>query len=61
MLPCGRRTTCMTCVGQCPGLDLYYTDPAQQLISAGQDLDGPDRDLYDLSDRRGSSKEKLLN
>ena len=27
-----------------PGLDLYYTDPAQQLVTAGSDLD----DLSDL-------------
>ena len=32
------------------GLDLYYTDPAQHLITAGQDLDGLDRNLSDLSD-----------
>ena len=33
-----------------PGLDLYYTDPAQHLITAGQDLDDLDHDLPDLSD-----------
>ena len=31
-----------------PGLDLYCTDPAQHLITAGEDLD----DLSDLSVRR---------
>ena len=34
-------------------MDLYYTDPAQHLITAGWDLDDLDRDLsdlYDLSD-----------
>ena len=33
-----------------PGLDLYYTDPAQHLITAGEDPDDLDRDLSDLSD-----------
>ena len=33
-----------------PGLDLYYTVPAQRLITAGQDLDDLDRDISDLSD-----------
>ena len=28
-----------------PGLDLYYTVPAQRLITAGQDLDDLDHDL----------------
>ena len=27
------------------GLDLYYADPAKQLITAGYDLGGLDRDL----------------
>ena len=31
-------------------MDLCYTDPAQHLITAGQDLDDLDRDLSDLSD-----------
>ena len=35
-----------------PGLDLYCTDPAQHLISAGQGIDDLDRDLSDLSVRR---------
>ena len=30
----------------CPGLDLYYTDPAQPLTTAGEKLDH----LSDLSD-----------
>ena len=29
-----------------PGLDMYFTDPAQYIITAGEDLD----DLEDLSD-----------
>ena len=34
-----------------PGLDLYYTDPALNLITAGEDLDDLGRDLSDdLSD-----------
>ena len=28
-----------------PGLDLCYTDPAQQLLTAGQELDDLDHDL----------------
>ena len=35
-----------------PGLDLYCTDPAQYLTTAGEDLDDLDRDLSDLSVRR---------
>ena len=35
-----------------PGLDTYYADPAQHLITAGQDLDDLDRDLSYLSVRR---------
>ena len=31
-------------------MDLYYTDLAQQLVTAGEDLDDLDRDLSDLSD-----------
>ena len=31
-----------------PGLDLYYTDPAQHLITADCDLDYLDRDLSDV-------------
>ena len=33
-----------------PGLDLYYEDPAQHLITAGQAIDDLDRDLCDLSE-----------
>ena len=33
-----------------PGLNLYYTDPAKHIITAGYDLDYLDRDLSDLSD-----------
>ena len=33
-----------------PGLDLYCTDPAQPLTSAGEELDDVDDDLSDLSD-----------
>ena len=29
-----------------PGLDLYCTDPARHLLTAGQDLDDLDRDLF---------------
>ena len=31
-------------------MDLYYTDPAQHHITAGQELDDLDRHLSDLSD-----------
>ena len=31
-----------------PGLDLYYTDPAQHLRTAGYDLEDLDRDLSDV-------------
>ena len=34
-----------------PVSDLYYTDLAQHLIMAGEDIDDLDRDLSDLSDR----------
>ena len=45
MLPDGRRTVCMV-YGTIPGLDLYCTDLAQHLITAGSDLqDDLDRDL----------------
>ena len=33
------------------GLDLYHADPAQHLITAGEDPDDLDRDLSDLSVR----------
>ena len=45
MLPGGSHTICII-QDMFPGLDLYHTDPAQHLITAGEDLD----DLYDLSD-----------
>ena len=32
-----------------PGLDLNYTDPAQYLLTAGENLYDVDRDLSDLS------------
>ena len=31
-----------------PGLDLHYTDPAQHLRTAGDELDDLDHDLSDL-------------
>ena len=31
-------------------MDLYSTDPAQHIITAGEGVDAPDRDLYALSD-----------
>ena len=34
-----------------PGLDLHYTDPAQLLTAAGEELDDLDNDLSDLSVR----------
>ena len=33
-----------------PGLDLYYADPAQHVITAGHDLDYLDRGLSDMSE-----------
>ena len=42
-----------------PGFDLYYTDPAQRLRMAGQDLDDLGRDLSDLSVRRVKSSQIL--
>ena len=33
-----------------PGVDLYYTDPAQHLATAGWDLDYLDRNLSHLFD-----------
>ena len=38
-------------------MDLYYTDPAQRLRMAGQDLDDLGRDLSDLSVRRVKSSQ----
>ena len=35
-----------------PGLDLHFIDPAQNLITAVEDLDDLDRDLLDLSVQR---------
>ena len=43
----GSRIMCMI-QGMFPALDLYRTDPAQHLITAGQDLSDLHRDLYDL-------------
>ena len=53
MLPGGRRIICMICMiwGTFSGLDLYYTDPQQPLTTAGEELDGLDHDLSDLSVR----------
>ena len=31
-----------------PGLDLYYTDPAQPFTTAGEEPEDLDRDLSDL-------------
>ena len=36
-----------------PGLDLYCTDPAQPLTTAGEELDDLDHHLSDLSDLSG--------
>ena len=33
-----------------PGLDLYYTDPAQPLLTAAQDEDDLDHDMSDVCD-----------
>ena len=50
MVPGGSRITFMVYSITCfRGLDLYCTDPAQYLITAGYDLDDLD-DLSDLSD-----------
>ena len=49
MLPRGSRVICMI-QHTFLGLDLYYTDPAQYLITADRDLDDLDRDLSDISD-----------
>ena len=38
-----------------PGLDLYHTDPAQPLTTAGEAPDDLDNDLSDLSVRRKKS------
>ena len=32
------------------GLDRYYADPAQPLTMAGEELDGLDHDISDLSE-----------
>ena len=50
MLPGGSRVTCMIWE-MLPGLDLYYTDPLQHLITAGEELDDLGHDLSDLSGR----------
>ena len=33
-----------------PGLELYYTDPAQPLKTTGEELDDLDHGLSDMSD-----------
>ena len=47
MLPGETLTMCMIW-HMFPGLDLYCTDPAQHLTTAGEDLSDLDRDLSDL-------------
>ena len=37
MLPGGSRVTCRI-LDTIPGVDLRYTDPAQNLVTAGQDF-----------------------
>ena len=49
MLSGGSGIICMV-QGTVPGLDMYYTDPAQDITKAGQDLHDLHRDLSDLSD-----------
>ena len=50
MMPSGSRTICMI-EDNISELDLYYTDPAQHLTTARQDLDDLDHDLEnDLSE-----------
>ena len=49
MLPGGSRIICMI-YHRFPGLDMYCTDPAQPLTTAGGELDDLDHDLSDLSD-----------
>ena len=46
MLPGGNRIICII-YDMFPRLDLYCTDPAQPLTTAGEDLDDLDRDLSD--------------
>ena len=48
MLPGGSRITCII-YAMFPGLHLYYTDPAQYIITAGWDLDDIDYLDRDLS------------
>ena len=43
MLPGGNRAICII-YHMFPGLDLHYTDPAQPLATAGEELDYLDRD-----------------
>ena len=50
MLPGGSRTICIL-EHVFPGLDLYYTDPAQTLTTAVKEPDDLDDDLSDLSVR----------
>ena len=52
LLPGESRTIFCAIYGTFSGLDLYYTDPSQHLITAVWDLDDLDRDLSDLSVRR---------
>ena len=44
MFPGGSRIICMI-YHTFPGLDLYYADLAQHLITAGWDVDDLDRDV----------------
>ena len=51
MLQGGSRIIC-TVQDMILGMDLYDTDPAQNLVTPGQALDDLDSDLSDLSVRR---------
>ena len=44
-----------------PGLDLYYTDPVQHIITAGLSLRYLDRDLSDLFDACVPEQSMLRN
>ena len=59
MLPDGSGIICMIWA-MFPGLDLYYTDPAQPLTTAGEELDGLDHDLSHLSVRGGKTSGLIL-
>ena len=52
MVPGGSRLVFHDLRHMFPGLDVYYTDPAHHIISAGWDLDGISVD--DLSVRRAN-------